>query len=118
MKAKVYDMKVLTDNDCEFETSNFTTTINKIVEIVDNMKEDKLVYINVQNNMEVYGNEDVHSWVLIHTDGLHEEVLSLCYIDEETPTTMGDKLHMCHMLFTLLSSGNYGLDNSYFEKEE
>ena len=112
MKAKVYDMKVLTDNDCEFETSDFTTTINKIVEIVNNMKEDKLVYINRIDE------EETTTWVLIHTDGLHEEVLSLCHVDEEEETTMGDKLHMCHMLFTLLSSGNYGLDNSYFEKEE
>ena len=111
MKAKVYDMKVLTDNDCEFETSDFTTTINKIVEIVDNMKEDKLVYINRIDE------EETTTWVLIHTDGLHEEVLSLCHIDEDFPLS-GDKLYMCHTLFTLLSSGNYGLDNSYFKKEE
>ena len=110
MKAKVYDMKVLTDNDCEFETSDFTTTINKIVEIVDNMKEDKLVYINRIDE------EETTTWSLIHTDGLHEEVLSLCHIDEDFPLS-GDKLHMCHLLFTLLSSGNYGLDDSYFEKE-
>ena len=111
MKTKVYDMKVLTDEQCEFETKEFTETIQRIVEIVDNMKEDKLVYIHRIDE------EETTTWALIHTDGLHEEVLSLCHIDEDFPLS-GDKLYMCHLLFTLLSSGNYGLDDSYFEKEE
>lgn len=110
-KTKVYDMKVLTDEQCEFETKEFTETIQRIIEIVENMSHEKLVYINRIDE------EETTTWCLIHTDGLHEEVLSLCHVDEETPTTIGDKLHMCHILFTLLSSGNYGLDNSYFEKE-
>lgn len=108
---KTYEMKVLTDEQVEFETSEFVTTIQRIIEIVDNMKEEKLVYIN-----RVDENDDVTTWSIIHTDGLHEEVLSLCHIDEDFPLH-GDKLYMCHLLFTLLSSGNYGLDDSYFTKE-
>ena len=108
MKTKVYDMKVLTDEQCEFETSDFTKTINKIVDIVENMSHEKLVYINRVDE------EETTVWALTHEDGLHEEVLSLCHVDEDFPL-IGDKLFMCHLLFTLLSSGNYGLDDSYFE---
>lgn len=109
-KTKVYDMKVLTDEQVEFETKEFTETIQRIIEIVENMSHEKLVYINRIDE------EETTTWSLIHTDGLHEEVLSLCHIDEDFPLS-GDKLYMCHTLFTLLSSGNYGLDDSYFEKE-
>ena len=107
---KTYDMKVLTDEQVEFETSEFVTTIQRIIEIVDNMSHEKLVYINRIDE------EETTTWCIIHTDGLHEEVLSLCHVDEDFPLS-GDKLHMCHLLFTLLSSGNYGLDDSYFEIE-
>ena len=111
IEMKTYDMKVLTDEQVEFETSEFVTTIQRIIEIVENMSHEKLVCINRVDE------EETTTWCLIHTNGLHEEILSLCHIDEETPTTIGDKLHMCHILFTLLSSGNYGLDDGYFEKE-
>lgn len=107
---KTIEMKVLTDEQCEFETSEFTTTIKQIIEIVDNMKHDKIVYIDRVDE------EETTTWALIHTDGLRdEEILSLCHIDEDFPLS-GDRLHMCHLLFTLLSSGNYGLDDSYFTK--
>lgn len=110
-KTKVYDMKVLTDEQVEFETKEFTETIQRINEIVENMSHEKLVYIN-----RIDENNDVSTWCLCHTDGLREEVLSLCHIDEDFPLN-GDKMSMCHILFTLLSP-DYGLDDSYFEIEE
>ena len=78
-KTKVYDMKVLTDEQVEFETKEFTETIQRIIEIVENMSHEKLVYINRIDE------EETTTWSLIHTDGLHEEVLSLCHIDEDFP---------------------------------
>lgn len=112
-KTKVYDMKVLTDEQCEFETKEFTETIQRIIEIVDNMSHEKLVYIHRIDE------EETTTWALTqsYNEEEEEDLLELCHIDEETPTTMGDNLHMCHFLFTLLSSGNYGLDDGYFKKE-
>lgn len=111
-KAKVYDMKVLTDEQVEFETKEFTETIQRIIEIVNNMSHEKLVYINRIDE------EETTTWALTqsYNEEEEEDLLELCHIDEDFPLS-GDKLHMCHLLFTLLSSGNYGLDNSYFEKE-
>ena len=107
-KTKVYDMKVLTDEQCEFETKEFTETIQRIIEIVDNMSHEKLVYIHRIDE------EETTTWAL--TQSYEEDLLELCHIDEDFPLS-GDKLYMCHLLFTLLSSGNYGLDDSYFKKE-
>ena len=105
---KTYDMKVLTDEQVEFETSEFVTTIQRIIEIVDNMSHEKLVYIHRIDE------EETTTWAL--TQSYEEDLLELCHIDEDVPSH-GDKMSMCHMLFTLLSSGNYGLDDGYFKKE-
>ena len=70
-KTKVYDMEVLTDEQVEFETKEFTETIQRIIEIVENMSHEKLVYINRIDE------EETTTWCLIHTDGLHEEDMRL-----------------------------------------
>ena len=91
--------------------------LKKILDSIFIKKFDTCYYINTSNNLpQPLDEEEETTWCIIHTDGLHEEVLSLCHIDEDYPL-QGDKMSMCHLLFTLLSSGNYGLDDSYFEKE-
>lgn len=94
MFMNVIEFNVLSDYDVENETSVYKNEIQKIVDVV-----------NTNSPVTLKINEDI---LLLSKE---DDLLSIAYDSEDVYT--GDKLFMCHFIFSLLNS-EFGLDDEEF----
>ena len=94
LDMNVIEFNVLSDYDVENETSTYKNEIQKIVDVV-----------NTNSPVTLKVNED------ILTLSKKDDLLSIAYSDDDVYT--GDRLFMCHFIFSLLNS-DYGLDDEEF----